>query len=123
MTITPAPTTFDADALRRAFETRDAAALGALFADDAELELVDAVHGPSDPTRISGRAGLDAHVADLLERDMTHAVEGVVCDGERLGYAVRCAYPDGTRVLCVATATVRDGRIVRQTAVQAWDAA
>ena len=42
---------------------------------------------------------------------MTHSVEAVVVGDDALGYSIRCAYPDGTRVLCVATATLRDGRI------------
>jgi hypothetical protein len=32
-----------------------------------------------------------------------------------------CRYPDGTRVLCLAMLDLRDGLIVRQTAVQEWD--
>jgi hypothetical protein len=34
---------------------------------------------------------------------------------------VACAYADGTRVLCSTIAELRDGRIVSERLVQAWD--
>jgi|SRR4051794_15965660 hypothetical protein len=123
MTTIPTPATFDADALRRAFEQRDVTLLASLYADDATLEFVDAEHTPSRPQRIEGRDAIDAHITDLFARDMTHGIEDVVVGDDALGYSLRCAYPDGTRVVCVATATLRDGRIARQVAAQAWDAA
>jgi ketosteroid isomerase-like protein len=123
MTTIPTPTTFDADALRRAFANRDARTLSSLYSEDATLEFVDAEHTPSRPQRIQGREAIDAHVAELFARDMTHSVEDVALGDDALGYSIRCAYPDGTRVLCVATAKLRDGRITRQVAAQAWDAA
>ena len=39
-----------------------------------------------------------------------------------LAFAQACAYPDGTKVFCVAMLELQGGKIVRQTAVQAWDA-
>ena len=123
MTTISTAATFDADALRRAFSHRDARSLSALYTDDATLEFVDAEHTPSRPQRIHGREAIDAHIAELFARDMTHAVDSVVIGDDALGYSIRCAYPDGTRVLCVATATLRDGRIAGQVAAQAWDAA
>jgi ketosteroid isomerase-like protein len=123
MTTIPTAATFDADALRRAFTDRDAGSLSALYTDDATLEIVDAEHTPSRPQRVHGREAIDAHLAELFARDMTHTVEGVVIGDDALGYSIRCAYPDGTRVLCVATAQLRDGRIASQVAAQAWDVA
>src|SRR4051795_10661521 len=120
MTTIPTPATFDADALRRAFADRDVSRLASLYADDATLEFVDAEHTPSRPQRVQGREAIDAHIADLFARDMTHRVQDVVVGDDALGYSLRCAYPDGTRVLCVATAALHDGRIVRQVAAQAW---
>jgi hypothetical protein len=123
MTTIPTPATFDAGALRRAFEDRDARTLSSLYSEDATLEFVDAEHTPSQPQRIQGRAAIDAHIATLFAREMTHTVEDVAIGDDSLGYSIRCLYPDGTRVLCVATARLRDGRITRQVAAQAWDAA
>jgi ketosteroid isomerase-like protein len=115
-------TTFDAAALRRAFQDRDAAALLALYADDATIELVDAQNAPSTPRRLTGRAEIGAHLEDVFSRDMTHAIDIVAASPDALGYSLRCEYADGMKVVCVANAELRDGRIVREVGVQAWDA-
>src|ERR1700742_2993128 len=110
--MTTIPTSgIDAEALRRAFSDRDADALLALYADDATVEVVDQLNQPSSPRRIRGRAELRAHLTDVFARDMTHAVDIVAAGPDALGYVVRCAYADGTKVVCAATAEVRDGRI------------
>src|SRR3954470_10935688 len=119
-TITPS-TTFDASALKRAIESRDAAALLELYTDDAEVDLVDAENPPSSPRRVRGKTALAEAFADVYGRDMTHAVGPVSVDPNAVGYRVRCAYPDGLQVLCIASAELRDGRIARETCVQAWD--
>ncbi len=41
------------------------------------------------------------------------------CEGH--GVTEACEYPDGTRVFCVATAELLNGKIIRQVNVQAWD--
>src|SRR4051812_23447838 len=112
----------DVDALRTAYATRDAAALLALYADDAAVEIVDAVHPPSNPLRLTGRAALRAHFDDVFARDMTHALDIVAATPDSLGYSLRCTYAGGMKVVCGGTSVVRDGLIVREVAVQAWDA-
>ena len=47
---------------------------------------------------------------------MRHA-SGTANETMRINYAG----PDGVGVVCVTVATVRDGRISTQTAVQVWD--
>jgi ketosteroid isomerase-like protein len=118
---TTTTSTFDAAALRRAFESKDADGLMALYAEDATVEIVDALNPPSSPQRHEGREAVRAHLEDILGRDMTHAIDTVAIGDDAVGYSVRCVYPDGTRVVCVATAQLRDGRIVRELGVQAWD--
>jgi ketosteroid isomerase-like protein len=121
--MTTIPTSgIDPDVLRRAFSDRDTAALLALYADDATVELVDNLHQPSAPRCLRGREELRAHLNDAFARDMTHVVDIVAAAPDALGYVLRCTYPDGTKVVCAATADVRDGRIVREIGVQAWDA-
>jgi hypothetical protein len=95
--------TLDGAALRRAFSDRDAEALTSLYADDATIEVADAQTTPSRPLKVEGRE--------------------VAISGDSAGFSVRCAYPDGTLVVCVATAQLRDGAIVRQLTAQAWDSA
>lgn len=38
-----------------------------------------------------------------------------------VAFAQHCRYPDGGKVVCVTTAELDQGKIVDQTAVQAWD--
>jgi ketosteroid isomerase-like protein len=121
MTTIPA-STIDVDALRRAYANRSVEGLLALYADDATVEIVDAVHMPSHPHRLTGHEALRAHFSDVFARDMSHEADIVVATPSALGLSLRCTYADGTKVVCAATAVVRDGLIVREVGVQAWDA-
>jgi ketosteroid isomerase-like protein len=116
--VTDAPGLAD---LARAIEARDAAAQKALYADDAVLTTIDAEHGPSNPDVARGKDAIGAQLADVCSRDMTHEVAFFVHGGDRAAIAVNCRYPDGTRVVCQATLTLRDGKIAEQVTLQAWD--
>jgi ketosteroid isomerase-like protein len=120
MTATPTAT-FDVEALRRAEESSDADGLIALMADDAVLESVDSEHPPSSPLVLRGRDEIGAFLRDAASRDLKHRVDGLVQQGDTVAFTVHCEYPDGARVLCMASARIADGKIVRQTNVQAWD--
>ena len=76
---------FDAGALRRGIEERDAATLLGLYAEDAELQVVDRNDQPSHPKIIRGRDAIGEYFADVCGRDMTHKVERLVVgdDGPR----------------------------------------
>jgi ketosteroid isomerase-like protein len=114
----------DLDAgLRQAFENHDAAAMTALYTDDATIEVADAQTTPSSPSRIEGGRAIRAYFEDLLAREMTHEIDTVAVNGDSAGFSVRCRYPDGVRVVCVATARLSGGRIARQLQAQAWDSA
>jgi len=114
-------TTFDTEALRRGMEERDAAALRALYAPDAEMTVVDKTAPPSRPRVLRGRTAIGEYLDETCGRDMTHRLERVVVSGDTAAFTQACAYPDGTQVLCLAMLDLRDGLIVRQTALQAWD--
>ena len=121
MSTTDITTTFDVAALRRGFAQHDAGALASLYAPDAVVEIADANNPPSRPSRLEGRDAIRTQLEDVLARDMTHELDIVAVGDGAVGYSLRCAYPDGTRVLCVSTAQLRDGKIVREVGVQAWD--
>jgi ketosteroid isomerase-like protein len=116
-----AATTFDPQALKRAIEERNAAAQNELFTDDAVVEVIDQSNPPSKPLVLQGREQVGEYLADVASRDMTHEVGGLVVDGDRASYTIDCTYPDGNKVLCMATAQLRDGRIAHLRGVQAWD--
>jgi ketosteroid isomerase-like protein len=114
-------TTFDTQALRRGIEERDAEALRACYAPDAEMTIVDRTSPPSRPRVLRGRTAIGEYLDETCGRDMTHRLERVVVSGDTAAFTQACQYPDGSRVLCLAMLDLRDGLIVRQTAVQAWD--
>ena len=113
--------TFDAEALRRSIEGRDAATLLGLYAEDAELHVVDSHDQPSHPKIIRGRAAIGEYYADVCGRDMTHKIERLVVGDNGAAFVQACQYPSGARVQCAAVLDLKDGLITRLTGVQAWD--
>lgn len=107
--------------LKRAIETRDAAALSSFYADDASLHVVDRNNPPSRPRIVHGRPAIATFFDDICSRAMNHEVRSCVTEGNRLAFTQACAYPDGTKVLCQAMIELKAGKIVQQTIVQAWD--
>jgi hypothetical protein len=113
---------FDAEALRRSIEERDAATLLSLYAEDAELHVVDSNDQPSHPKIIRGRAAIGEYYADVCGRDMTHKIERLVVGDDGAAFVQACRYPSGARVMCAAVLDLKDGLITRLSGVQAWDA-
>ncbi len=110
------------ETIRAATERRDAEALSALYADDAEVTIVDRSTPPSAPRVLHGHDEVVAYLRDSCAREMTHRVRDEVLADNRLAFATHCRYPDGTRVLCIAVGSLdASGRIAEQTIVQAWD--
>jgi ketosteroid isomerase-like protein len=111
----------DFEALRRAEEQRDFDAMLDLYADDAEIRIVNRNTPPSSPYVLRGKEEIAEYLKDAFSRDMKHRVENEVVGEDRLSFYVNCEYPDGMRVLGAETVDVRDGKIVLQTEVVAWD--
>jgi hypothetical protein len=112
---------FDVEALRRGHESHDAELLTSLYADDAESVTVDASNPPSSPRTLRGKDAIRALWEDVMSRGMTHQVQRVVVGADSLAYQVACRYADGTRVLASSVCELLDGKIARETVVQAWD--
>ncbi|MEV7777286.1 nuclear transport factor 2 family protein [Kitasatospora sp. NPDC088351] len=123
MSTMAAPSDFDTAALREGIERGDAETLLALYADDAEVRMVDHKTQPSHPLVMHGRSEIGAMLRDIYGREMTHTLEQVVVQGDHIAFMEACQYPDGVRVLATSVADLRDGRIVDQTSIQAWDEA
>jgi hypothetical protein len=117
-----APTVaFVLSALRRAIEERDATSQLALYADDAEVRLVDQNNPPSTPRVLRGKQAIAEWIEDVSSRDMTHLVGHEVIQGNQAAFTETCRYPDGTNVLCTAVLDLDQGLIVREFGLQAWD--
>ena len=119
--ITRTGQSFDPETLRRGIEERDAATLLGLYAEDAELQVVDRNDQPSNPKVIRGRSAIGEHFADVCGRDMTHEIRRLVVSGDNAAFVQACRYPSGAQVLCIAVLDLKDGLITRQSGVQAWD--
>jgi hypothetical protein len=114
-------TAFNTETLRRSIEGNTATNLLSLYADDAELRVVDRNTQPSSPRVLHGRDEIGELLEDVYSRDMTHKVERCVMDGDTVAYSESCLYADGVRVLSESMITLRDGKIAEQIMVQAWD--
>ncbi len=111
----------DFETMRRAIEQLDAEALIGLYADDALIKVVNKNTTPSSPFELRGKEAIAEYLRDVCGRAMTHRIEDEIVGDERVAFNEACEYPDGTRVLGATTLEVRDGKIVRQVNVEAWD--
>jgi hypothetical protein len=112
---------FDFETMRRAVEQLDADLLLSLYDDDAEMKVVNRSTTPSAPREIQGREEIAEYLRDVCGRAMTHRIEREVLGEDRIAFNEECEYPDGTKVLASTTLEVRDGKIVGQVNVEAWD--
>ncbi len=119
--MTEQKTTLDFEALRGAAEHNDAETLARLYAEDAEVLIVNRETPPSSPHVLRGREQIAEYLRDVCGRDIKTRIEDEVLGEQRVAFNEACEYPDGTRVLTATTLEVRDGEISRQVSVEAWD--
>ncbi|HUB44507.1 MAG TPA: nuclear transport factor 2 family protein [Acetobacteraceae bacterium] len=107
--------------LKRAIEGRDAEALTAMYADDAELRIIDHDNPPSRPRELKGKREIASYYDDVCGRAMSHRIDPAFATADAVSFGQTCTYPDGTKVYCTAILELNQGKIVRQVSVQAWD--
>ena len=112
---------FNLDTLIRAIEERDAAAQIPLYADDAEVQVIDPHHPPRAPMTLRGRRAIASWINDLCSLNMSHRVVDVVVGDTLVAFTEEGRYRDGARVLSTSTAVIEEGRIARQRVVLVWD--
>ncbi|MFS4098014.1 nuclear transport factor 2 family protein [Streptomyces sp. AF1A] len=112
---------FDTETLRRGIEGTTGNTLLSLYADDAEIRIIDRNSQPSHPKVLHGRIQIAEMLDDIYRRDMTHKLEQCVVQGDHAAFTESCMYGDGTRVLAESMVTLRDGKIAEQIMIQAWD--
>jgi len=121
MTEQKSTSAFDFEALRRAEEEHDLDAMLNLYADDAQIVIVNRNTPPSSPFELHGKEEIAEYLRDVFSRELTHRIENEVVGESRVAFNVACEYPNGIRVLAAENLDVRDGKIVRQVEVVAWD--
>ena len=119
---TAASSGFSSENLRRGIEGNTAANLLSLYADDAELRIVDRNTQPSSPKVLHGRDEIAEMLNDVYTRDIkSHKLDQCIVQGDQAAYTESCEYSDGVRVFAESMIKLRDGKITEQTMVQAWD--
>ena len=111
----------DFEDLRRAQEQRDLDAMLDLYPEDAEIRIVNRNTPPSSPYVLRGKEEIAEYLRDVFSRDMSHSIENEIVGDDRLAYNVAYEYPDGTMVPASENLEMRDGKVVRQVEVVAWD--
>jgi ketosteroid isomerase-like protein len=109
------------EAWQRGTDRRDPDLLANLYTQDCEHVIINRNSPPSRPTVLKGRDAMRKMFADVFAREMTHCLENVVIGEDRMAFHKSCQYPDGTRVVLLTIAELRDGKIFRETAVDCWD--
>jgi hypothetical protein len=112
---------FDFEAWRRATEQLDVEALIDFYADDAQLRMVNRDAPPSSPRVLRGKAEIAGHLRDVSRQGIEIRVERETIGEDRVAYVEAIKYPDGTGLLCAGMIDVRNGKIVEDVSVQAWD--
>ena len=111
-------------ALRRAHEERDVELALSLYAEHAEIRVVDHANPPNAPNVFRGKAQIAHYLARLYGQGMTHhvgsALQDVVSGEGRVSFNVASKSKDGIRKRVAAHSyEVRKGEIVYQTNVEA----
>jgi hemoglobin-like flavoprotein len=115
------PTVVDINALRQGLEQGNVNLLVNMYADDAQVEIVDRNHQPSAPLELRGKQAIADFLNDIYQRKMTHRIIDEVVGKDRLSFLEACQYPGGERVLASSVVDLKNGKIVRQKMIQAWD--
>ena len=113
-------TGFDFDALRRAEAQHDLGAMLDLYADDAEIHIVNRNTPPSSPHVLRDKEAISEYLRDVFGRDMTHRVESEVVGEDR----VALTWPASIRTVRMCSprrTSTCETKIVRQVEVVAWD--
>ena len=105
-------TKFDLDGLSHAIGARDARYQLALYADAAEVEIVDADH-PAVPLQVlHGKADIATWLDSRSSGEVRHEVRDAVAQHDRVRFTEECWYPDGTDLRYECRADVQRGQIV-----------
>lgn len=112
---------FDLESLRYAIERGDVKALADLYAEDAEVSIVNRNSPPSSPFVLRGRESITEYLRAVWSAGARHWIEHEVLGKHRVAFNEVWEYPDGTRALAATTLEVRDGKIVRALSIESWD--
>ena len=112
---------FDLAAYKRAFEAKDVEAWIAFYAEDAEWIEYTPEAPPHAPVVMRGKAAIHEFLRGVAADPVRLSISDEVTAGDRAAFMVTCDLGDGRRAIENTVITLRDGLIVRQVEVEAWD--
>ena len=110
---------FDFAEFRAAVEGRDADRWLRFYADDAEW--VEYRHKASSPRVTRGRDEITRYLDYVRRTDAELAISNEVIGDDRAAFTLTATRPDGRLIVENTILDLRDGLIVRQHEVEAWD--
>jgi hypothetical protein len=114
-------TSFDLEALGRAYAEWDIEALLAPYADDVELIQIDRDNPPSSPRVRQGKDVFRGMFEHCAAAGVMAKVEHGVAGRDRAAATVTCEFPGGRKVIANSVFELRNGLIVRERDVLAGD--
>jgi hypothetical protein len=106
-------TTFDLSGLSKAIQSGDCQYQLALFADNAEVKIVDGAKPAAPLGVLRGKPAIEKWLGTMSSRDGRFRVRDAVASPGRVQYTEECRYHDGSELLFECTAEVRRGQISR----------
>lgn len=110
----PQNTALFSKTLQQAINNRDVNLLLSLYADDAELCIIDDNHPQKEPVWMRGREAIAQHYDRLFSKPVSHRVDSQVIGDDQVAYTEACEFADGRRALLSATIELKDGYIYRE---------
>jgi predicted enzyme related to lactoylglutathione lyase len=112
---------FDFSAFQAAFQAMDVDRLLTFYAPDAVWTEYREPNPPRAPNVMRGREAIESFLRGLAGGPMEIAVGNEVLGEDRVAFTVAVTLGDGRRILENVIADLRDGLIVHQVDVEAWD--
>jgi hypothetical protein len=115
-----AETSFDIDALKRAFEASDVDKVLEFYSPDLEHIEIDAGAPPKSP-RTSDFQQIGNALRGAAQAGITLSMDNAVAGADRAAATITCVFPDGRRLVSNTIYDLKGGRIARQFDVQVTD--
>lgn len=106
-------TTFDLSGLSKAIQSGDCRYQLALFADNAEVKIVDGAQPAAPLGVLRGKPAIEKWLGTMSSRAGRFRVRDAVASPGRVQYTEECSYRDGSELLLECTAEVCRGQISR----------
>lgn len=114
--------TYVASRIKNALEQCNIDELMHYYTEDAQLTVIDQNHPPSQPLELKGRDAIRSFYDKVEAKEHNHKVDAEVYDDNHLAFTETCEFEDGAKVAMSSMCELRNGQIVKEKMIQAWDA-